>query len=110
MQRYMRLAMLQFMRGDVILVMNHMYGRQASYKSGVMISRSNICGRNLGEQFSKIPVEELQAGAGKNDSQTSTMVNTLMKSIFRSYKACGHTQEAAQFARRCFFSCKICMD
>lgn len=41
-QRYMRLAMLQFMRGDVILVMNHIYGRQVSYQSGVMTSRSNV--------------------------------------------------------------------
>ena len=43
-QRYMRLAMLQFMRGDVILVMNYMYDRQAPYKSNAMTSRSNIWG------------------------------------------------------------------
>ena len=103
-QRYMRLAMLQFMRGDVILVMNHIYGRQVSYQSGVMTSRSNVRGETLGEQFSKISVEELQAAADENDPQTSTMVKTLMKSIFTSCKALGHTPEAAQFARRCCFS------
>ena len=103
-KRYMRLAMLQFMRGDVILVMNHIYGRQVSYQSGVMTSRSNVRGETLGEQFSKISVEELQAAADENDPQTSTMVKTLMKSIFTSCKALGHTPEAAQFARRCCFS------
>ena len=29
-QHYMRLAMLQFMRGDVVLVTNHIYSHQAS--------------------------------------------------------------------------------
>lgn len=103
-QRYMRVAMLQFMRGDVVLVMNHIYGRQVSYQSGVMTSRSKVGGESLGEQFSKIPVEELQAAADENDPQSSPMVKTLMKSIFTSCKALGHTPEAAQFARRCCFS------
>ena len=93
----------QFMRGDVILVMNHIYGRQVSYKSGVTTSRSNVRGESLGEQFSKIPVEELQAAADEYDPQVSPMVKTLMKSIFTSCKALGHAPEAAQFARRCCF-------
>ena len=103
-QRYMHLAMHQFMRGDVILVMNHIYGRQVSYQSGVMTSRSNIHGETLGEQFSNIPVNDLQAAADENDPQISTMVKPLMKSIFTSCKALGHTPEATQFARRCCFS------
>ena len=69
-----------------------------------MTSRSNVRGETLGEQFSKIPVKDLQAAADENDPQTSTMVKTLMKSIFTSCKAFGHTPEAAQFARRCCFS------
>ena len=51
--------MPQFMRGDVIFVLNHIYGRQLSYKSGVMTSRSNVGGELLGEKFSKIPVGDL---------------------------------------------------
>ena len=49
------------------LVMNHMYGCQALYKSGVMTSRSNVRGENVGERYSEIPVEELQAAADEND-------------------------------------------
>ena len=101
--------MLQFTRGDVVLVMNHIYGRQASYKSGVMTSRSNIGGGTLGEQFPKIPVKELQAEADENDPQTSTMVNTLTKSIFTSCKALGHTPAVAQVARQCCLPCNVCM-
>ena len=106
-QRYMRLSMLQFMRGDVILVMNHMYGRQVSYKSGVMTSRSNVRGETLGEKFSQIPADELEKAANTenvNDPKLSPMVKQLMKSIFTSCKALGHTPEAAQFARRSCFS------
>ena len=33
-QRYFRLTMPQFMRGDVILVLGHMYGRILTYRSG----------------------------------------------------------------------------
>ena len=102
-------VMLQFTRCDVSLVMSYIHGRQALYKSGVMTSRSNVCGETLGEQFPKIPVDELQAAADKNDPQTSTMVKTLMKSVFTSCKALGHTPEAAQFTRRCCFSMQLCM-
>jgi len=106
-QRYMRLAMLQFMRGDVILVMNHIYGRQLSYKSGVMTSRSNVSGEEgntLAEQFSQISVEDLQAAADDINPRQTPLVKKLMKSIATSCKALGHTPEAAQFARRCCFS------
>ena len=60
-----------------------------------MTSRLNIRAETLGEQFSKIPVKELQAAAGENNPQTSTMVKTLTKLIFTSCKALGHTPEAA---------------
>ena len=69
-----------------------------------MTHRLNIRGETLGEQIFKVPVEDLQATADENDPQTSTMVNTFMKSIFISCKALGHTSEAAQFVRRCCFS------
>ena len=48
--------------------------------------------------------DEVIAAADENDPQTSDMVKNLMKSIFTSCKALGHTPEAAQFARRCCFS------
>ena len=106
-QRYMRLAMPQFMRGDVILVMNHIYGRQLSYKSGIMTSRSKGYGNSkssLAEQVSQITVEELQRAADESNPQLSDMVKKLLKSISTSCRALGHTPEAAAFARRCCFS------
>jgi hypothetical protein len=41
-QVYMRLSLTQFMEGPTILVMNHIYNRQMSYKTGVMTCRSSI--------------------------------------------------------------------
>ncbi len=38
-QVYMQLLLCQFMEGPTILVMNHIYNRQMSYKSGVMTCR-----------------------------------------------------------------------
>jgi hypothetical protein len=35
-QVYMHLSLGQFMEGQTILVMNHIYNRQMSYKTGVM--------------------------------------------------------------------------
>ena len=35
-QRYFRTAMPQLMRGDVVAVLSHIYGRQMSFKSRVI--------------------------------------------------------------------------
>ena len=100
-------AMLQFMRGDVILVMNHLYAHQLSHKSGIITSRSTkgAVGReNLAELFSTISIEELQAAADENNPRQTPLVKKLMKSISTSCKAMGHTPEAAAYARRCCFT------
>ncbi len=43
-QVYMRLSLGQFMEGPNILVMNHIYNKQMSYKTGLMTCRSSING------------------------------------------------------------------
>ncbi len=55
-QLYMKLSLRQFMEGPTILVMNHIYNRQTSYKSGVMISRSTVDGMPLGEKLSTLSI------------------------------------------------------
>ena len=78
----MHLAMRQFMRGDVILVMNHLYSRQLSYKSGIMTSCSTKGAENsdnLAELFSQITVEELQAAADEKNPKQTPLVKKLIK-------------------------------
>jgi hypothetical protein len=53
-QVYMHLSLGQFMEGRTILVMNHIYNRQMSYKTGVMTCRSSINGIPLGEKLSTL--------------------------------------------------------
>ncbi len=50
-QLYMKPSLQQFMESPTILVMNHIYNRQMSYKSGVMICRSTVDGTPLGKKW-----------------------------------------------------------
>ena len=98
-QRYFRLAMPQFMRGDVILVLGHMYGRILTFRSGVMICRSQINGVPLGETLSKFTIKDFSS-----TSSTNPAMETLLKAVTTSCRALGHTPEAAKFARKCYFA------
>ena len=98
-QRYFRLAMPQFMRGDAILVLGHMYGRLLTYRSGVMICRSSINGVTLGDTLAKFTRDDFT-----NANSTSPAMEPLLKAITTSCRALGHTPEAAQHARKCYFS------
>ncbi len=53
-QVYTCLSLGQFMKGPTILVMNHIYNRQMSYKTGVMTCRSSINGIPLDEKLSTL--------------------------------------------------------
>ena len=97
-QRYFNTAMCQFQRGDVILVLEHMFGRQMSYKSGVMTCRNIINGVPLGETLAAMTADDF------HPDSTSPNFQAFMKGVSTSCKALGYTPEAAQFARRCCFA------
>jgi hypothetical protein len=59
-QLYMKLSLWQFMAGPIILVINHIYNRQMSYKSEVMICRSTVDGTPLEEKLSTLSVTDLE--------------------------------------------------
>lgn len=99
-QRYTRLASKEFLRGDTILVLHHMYGRQLSFKSGVITCRSNESGITLGEKFANVSVKQLQTILEKGESQADSETRKLIKGISTSCRVLGHTPEAAQHARR----------
>jgi len=96
-ERYFRTAMCQLMRGDVIAVLNHIHGRQVSYKTGVMTCRNNVDGVSLGDTLANMNKDDF-----RSDS-TSPSLQTFVKGVSTCCKALGHTPEAAKFARReCF--------
>ena len=59
-QVYMCLSLEQFMEGSTILVMNHIYNRQMSYKTGVMTCRSTVDGIPLGEKLTTLSTEDFE--------------------------------------------------
>ena len=86
-QVYMQLSLCQYMEGPTILVMNHIYNRQMSFKSGVMTCRSNVGGITMGEKFSiRAPwSESLSLNNEVNNCPSVTFVplQIIMRSLFR---------------------------
>lgn len=98
-QRYFRLSMKQFMRGDTILVLGHMYNRLLTYNKGIMICRSNLDGVTLGETLAKFSADCFKENAPPNKA-----TELLLKAVNTSCTALGHTAEAAKDARRRLFA------
>jgi ribosomal protein L11 len=102
-QVYMRLSLAQFMEGPTILVMNHIYNRQMSYKTGVMTCRSTIDGIPLGEKLSTLSTEDFEQINDRDDDNLNATTKSFLKAISTTCKAMGHTEQAAKHARRrCF--------
>jgi hypothetical protein len=74
-QVYMRLSLGQFMEGQTILVMNHIYNRQMSYKTGVMTYRSSIDGIPLGEKLFTLATEEFEQIKDNNNDNLNATTN-----------------------------------
>jgi hypothetical protein len=102
-QVYMHLSLTQFMEGPTILVMNHIYNRQMSYKTGVMTCRSSIDGIPLGEELSTLSTEDFEKIKDNNTDNLDATTKCFLKAISTSCKAMGYTEQAAKDARRCCF-------
>jgi hypothetical protein len=103
-QLYMKLSLWQFMEGPTFLVMNHIYDRQMSYKSGVMICRSTVNGTPLGEKLSTLSMTELEKINDNKTYHLNSNTRGLLKAISISCRAMGHNEEAAKYAKGCCFA------
>jgi hypothetical protein len=92
------------MEGPTILVLNCIYNRQMSYISDVMTCRSMVNGVSFGEKLSKLTVQDLEEVEGINKDHLNKNTQGLLKAIKTSYKAMGHTDEAAKYAKHCCFA------
>jgi hypothetical protein len=95
----MRLSLGQFMEGPTILVMNHIYNRQMSYKTGVMTCRSSIDGIPLGEKLSTLSTEDFELIKDNNTDNLDATTKCFLKAISTTCKAMGHTEQAVKDAR-----------
>ena len=98
-QLYMRLSLGQFMEGQTILVMNHIYNRQMSYKTGVMTCRSSIDGIPLGEKLSSLSTKDFEQIKENNNDNLNATTKSFLKAISTTCRAMGHTEQAAKYAR-----------
>jgi hypothetical protein len=81
-QVYMHLSLGQFMEGPTILVMNHIYNRQMSYKTGVMTCRLSIDGIPLGEKLSTLSTEDFKQIKDNNTDNLDTTTKCFLKAIY----------------------------
>ncbi len=104
-QVYMRLLLRQFMEGPTILVMNHIYNRQMSYKSGVMTCRSNAEGITLGEKLPMLSTESFEKiDMENNTNNLDETTKGFLKGVQTTCRLMSHTKEVAKFARRSMFA------
>ena len=99
-QRYLRLAMPQFMTPEVILVLHHMYSRQLSYESGVMTCRNKHNDSNFISTIRTLRARDFEEREGNRNPQRNPRVESVIKSITTSCKSMAHTAEAAADARK----------
>ncbi len=100
----MRLPLEQFTEGPTILVKNHIYNRQMSYKTGVMTCRSSIDDVPLGEKLSTLSTEDFEQINDNNNNDLNATTKTFLRATSTTCKAMGHTEQAAKDARRRCFS------
>jgi hypothetical protein len=93
---YMHLSLEQFMEGPTILVMNNIYNRQMSYKTGVMTCRSSINGIPLGEKLSTLSSEDFEQIKDINTDNLDATTKCFLKTISTTCKAMGYTEQAAK--------------
>ncbi len=103
-QVYMHLSLGQFMEGPTILVINHIYNRQMTYKTGVMICRSSINDIPLGKQLCTLSTKHFEQIKDNNTDNLDATTKCFLKAISISCKAMGHTEQAAKDARQCCFA------
>ena len=85
-QRYLRLAMPQFMTPDVSLVLHQMFPQQISNKNGVMTCRNQYNGHDVRKILSKLTVQDFQDAAQNPNSTTNNNVQYIAKSVMTKCK------------------------
>ncbi len=86
-QVYMHLSLEHIIEGPTILVMNHIYNRQMSYKNGVMTCRSTIDGIPLGEKLSTLSTEDFEQINDNNNDNMNATTKSVLRAISTTCKA-----------------------
>ncbi|MEY3178592.1 MAG: hypothetical protein RJB42_833 [Bacteroidota bacterium] len=97
--RYMMTAMPQFMRSDVIFILQHIYSRRLSYKTGLIKLKNKVGGRNSGDIIGNASKDDFIRAVKTKSNDPSDPLVALSKTVQTTCQALGYTEEAAKFAR-----------
>ncbi len=113
-QHYLKLSLPQFLEGQTVLVIHHMYQRRKSFLSGIAKCNVSNNGNTIANQLAAMTVEELdiaitqmKMNATLNNSEITTYsprVTELLKCVKTSCAPIGYTNEAASEARNKMFA------
>ena len=106
-KHYLRLSLSSFMRGDIILVISHMFNRIQSFTSGLVKCRSKKRhGKPFGEVISTITTEDIKTAAENitNKIEDNSIAAQFLKDSESSCKAVGYSTAAAKANRRIMFA------
>ena len=92
-ERCSRTALPRFQQGDAVQVMFHMFARQMSFESGIVIARSEIGTEPMAERLKKLTVQAVKTASNDNIRSLSKNMELLTKSIPTSCRALGHTEQ-----------------
>ena len=108
-RHYMNLSLPQFHCQDFILVLLGMYHRLKSFQTGMIQCKSKMRnGISFAEVISNLSKEDILKAAQRRDNgvaySPNNMASRFLNSISTSCRPVGHSNEAAKYARRQFFS------
>ena len=105
-QHYCKLSLPQFMRGDFLLILNHMYNRQRSFQTASIRCRSISFGSTLAEKLSTLKKKDFdQVMFQKHTNQKVTgTAGEYIKAVEASCKPVGYSALNAKQNRQKHFA------
>src|SRR6056300_2106884 len=105
-QHYCKLSLPQFMKGDFLLILNHMYNRQRSFQTASIRCRSISFGSTLAEKLSKLKKKDFdQVMFQKHTNQKVTgTAGEYIKAVEASCKPVGYSALNAKQNRQKHFA------
>ena len=105
-RHYCRLSLKQFMRGDFLLILNHMYNRQRSFQTAVIKCKTSAYGQSLAEKMSTLTMKDLDRAIFQKDTRQKVTgtAGDYLRSVEASCQPIGYTALSAKRNRRKHFA------
>jgi len=105
-QHYCKLSLPQFMRGDFLLILNHIHNRQRSYRTAVVTCKSSLFGESLAEKMSKLTMKDLDRALFQKQTRqrVSDTAGEYIKAVEASCQPVGYTALSSKQNRRKHFA------